>query len=48
MKCPKCQAENEPDAKFCNACGNKLRLSVLTAELAIGLEVPFARNVAKT
>ena len=24
MKCPKCQAENPPDNKFCNECANKL------------------------
>ena len=27
MKCPKCQAENSDDAKFCNECGNKLELA---------------------
>jgi len=26
MKCPKCQTENPVDAKFCNACANKLEL----------------------
>jgi class 3 adenylate cyclase/tetratricopeptide (TPR) repeat protein len=26
MKCPKCQFDNPADAKFCNACGNKLEL----------------------
>ena len=26
MECPKCQHENQEDAKFCNACGNKLDL----------------------
>jgi len=24
MKCPKCQFDNEEDAKFCNGCGSKL------------------------
>jgi predicted amidophosphoribosyltransferase len=24
MKCPKCQAENPPDNKFCNECATKL------------------------
>ena len=27
MKCPKCQSDNPADAKFCNACGNKLELA---------------------
>ena len=27
MKCPKCQFENEADAKFCNKCGNKLEIA---------------------
>jgi class 3 adenylate cyclase/tetratricopeptide (TPR) repeat protein len=27
MKCPKCQFENPQDAKFCNACGNKLEIA---------------------
>ena len=26
MKCPECQFENEPDAKFCSQCGYKLEL----------------------
>jgi class 3 adenylate cyclase/tetratricopeptide (TPR) repeat protein len=26
MKCPKCQHNNQDDAKFCNACGHKLDL----------------------
>jgi class 3 adenylate cyclase len=26
MKCPKCQHENEVDAKFCNKCGSKLEM----------------------
>jgi class 3 adenylate cyclase len=26
MKCPKCQAENPEDARFCNGCGHKLEL----------------------
>ena len=26
MKCPKCQFENPDGAKFCNECGNKLKL----------------------
>ncbi len=25
MKCPKCQAENDADAMFCNACGESLK-----------------------
>jgi class 3 adenylate cyclase/tetratricopeptide (TPR) repeat protein len=27
MKCPKCQFDNPEDAKFCNACGNKLEIA---------------------
>ncbi len=27
MKCPKCQFDNESDAKFCNNCGQKLEMS---------------------
>jgi len=27
MKCPKCQHENPSDARFCNACGQKLELA---------------------
>lgn len=27
MKCPKCDADNEKDAKFCEECGEKLKLS---------------------
>ena len=26
MECPKCNFENEENAKFCNECGNKLEL----------------------
>jgi ribosomal protein L40E len=24
MRCPKCKAKNEEDAKYCKKCGNKL------------------------
>jgi len=27
MKCPKCQLDNEADAKFCNNCGNTLEIA---------------------
>jgi len=27
MKCPRCNAENPTDARFCNACGGKLELA---------------------
>ena len=27
MECPKCQFENQDDAKFCNQCGNKLEIA---------------------
>lgn len=26
MKCPRCQFDNEADAKFCNKCGSKLEI----------------------
>ena len=48
MKCPKCQFENQEDAKFCNECGSKLEIACQQCGKANPLGSKFCNECGHT